>query len=148
MAYIQCVFLYNSELWTVTKSIEHKIDVFQRNILRKILGYNWIKRISNESLYEKTKLEAFSVIVKRRRLRWLGHLLRLNPETPARISLEECLRPDKLYKGRPKITWLHVIKEDFKNEYPSQNIRDIFEKISILCQDRDSLREKIEELIV
>lgn len=35
---------------------------------------------------------------------------------------------DKLYRGRPKITWLQVIKEDFKNEYPSQNIRDIFKK--------------------
>ena len=34
VAYIQCVFLYNSELCTVTKSKEHKIYVFQRNILR------------------------------------------------------------------------------------------------------------------
>ena len=77
------------------------------------------------------KDQAFSVIKKRRRLQWLGHLLRLNPETPAIISLEECLTPDKLYRGRPKIIWLPVIKEDFKNEYLSQDIRDIFEKITI-----------------
>ena len=67
--------------------------------------------------------------------------MRLNPETSARISVEECLLPDK-------ITWLHVIKEDFKNEYPSQNIRDIFENITILCQDSVIWREKIKELIV
>ena len=30
----------------------------------------------------------------------------------ARISLEESLRPDKFYRGRPKVTWLQVIKEE------------------------------------
>ena len=42
------------------------------------------------------------------------------------LSLEEYLRPDKLYKGRPKVTWLQDFKEDFKDEHTSQNIRDFF----------------------
>ena len=57
VAYIQCVFLYNSELWTVTKSIEHKIDVFQRNILRKILGYNWIKGLQMKVYMKRPNLK-------------------------------------------------------------------------------------------
>ena len=57
--------------------------MFSKETYSGKFGYNWIKMILNESLYEKAKLEAFSVIVKRRRLQWLGHFWRLNPETPA-----------------------------------------------------------------
>ena len=34
-AYVTSIFLYNSELWTLTKNKENKIDTFQRNLLRK-----------------------------------------------------------------------------------------------------------------
>ena len=36
-----------------------------------------------------TKCEPWSIVTERRRLSWLGHLMRLNPETPARQSLKE-----------------------------------------------------------
>ena len=36
-AYVAGIFLYNSEVWTVTEQLSHKVDVFQRNGLRKIL---------------------------------------------------------------------------------------------------------------
>ena len=35
---IESIFLYNSELWTLNKEQEHSIDVFQRQMLRKILN--------------------------------------------------------------------------------------------------------------
>ena len=110
--YIQCVFLYNSELWTLTKELEEKIDVFQRNILRKILKSKWPRVISNEDLYKKTNVTPWSKQIKRRRLRWLGHLLRLHPQTPARISLQEFLKPTPKPLGRPKTTWLQTVKKD------------------------------------
>eukprot|EP00923_Selenidium_pygospionis_P050565 GHVN01087397.1.p2 GENE.GHVN01087397.1~~GHVN01087397.1.p2 ORF type:complete len:100 (+),score=4.35 GHVN01087397.1:39-338(+) len=37
-AYVTSIFLYNSELWTLTKDKEKKIDTFQRNLLRKFLN--------------------------------------------------------------------------------------------------------------
>ena len=37
-AYVGSIFLYNSELWTVTPDLEDQIDVLQRNVLRRILG--------------------------------------------------------------------------------------------------------------
>ena len=36
-AYIEPIYLYNSELWTLTKSMEGSIDVFQRKQYRKLL---------------------------------------------------------------------------------------------------------------
>ena len=53
-AYISSVFLYNSELWTLTKTQENKIDTFQRNLLRRLLNIHWPFTISNEKLQEIT----------------------------------------------------------------------------------------------
>ena len=36
-AYVESIFLYNSELWTLTKTLEDKIDSFQRRLLRKVI---------------------------------------------------------------------------------------------------------------
>ena len=36
-AYIESIFLYNSELWTLTNSLERSIDSFHRRLLRKVI---------------------------------------------------------------------------------------------------------------
>ena len=54
-------------LWTITKDLETKLDVFQRKPLRKLLGYIWPKTISNEKLYDTTKIKPVSKIIKDRR---------------------------------------------------------------------------------
>ena len=46
-------------------------------------------------LYEKTGVEKWSSIVKKRRLSWLGHLLRLDEERTAKKALAEYLRKVK-----------------------------------------------------
>ena len=81
-AHVASVFLYNSELWTVTKKLEITVNTFQRRHLRKILGIHWPKKITNIELYTKTITEEWSITIQRRRLNWLGHLMRLHPETP------------------------------------------------------------------
>ncbi len=78
--------LYNSELWTVTKQMQEKINAFQRRQLRVILNRTWPKIISNEQLYTITEVEPWNITIKKRRLKWTGHLLRLPPQTPAHRS--------------------------------------------------------------
>ena len=111
-ALVGSIFLYNSELWTVTRNLEHKIDVFHRNLLRNILKIHFPKKISNEELYRKTKSIPWSKTIRKRRLSWLGHLLRLPEEAPAQKALTEFLRPVKRPPGRPITTWVgNAIKE-------------------------------------
>ena len=119
-AFISSIFLYNSELWTLNKKLEHKIDVFQRSLLRRMLKINWQDRITNEELYERTKQEKWSDIIKIRRLNWFGHLMRLPEETPAKIALKESERKTRKPPGRSKQTWMKQIKnqvEDLKLDY-------------------------------
>ena len=113
-ALIESIFLYNSEIWTLTKGLECEIDVFQRKILRYILGIRYSARnwISNEDVYRIVGLKPWSSVIRRRRLSFFGHVCRLDESTPARIALSEALRPVKRPKGRGKTTLLSVISKD------------------------------------
>ena len=113
-SHIQSIFLYNSELWTLTKSLKNTVDVFQRNTLRKIINIRWPNKIRNEDLYEKCGVKEWSKIVKERRLRWYGHLLRLANHTPAKRALKEARREVKKPKGGQKLTWLKLIDRDLE----------------------------------
>ena len=115
-AYVASVFLYNSELlWTFNEKLESTIKTFQRRHLIKILGINWQRNITNKEIYARTKCEPWSEIIRARRLTWLGHLIRLHPETPARKALEEYLRKVKRPRGRPKPTWMQTIQQDLNS---------------------------------
>ena len=54
------------------------------------------------------------MIIKKRRLKWLGHLTRLNVDTPARRALTEALKPNKRNRDRPATRWLYIIEKDLK----------------------------------
>ena len=41
-AYVASIFLFNSEIWTLTKSDEEALDSFQRRLIRSnVLNIRW-----------------------------------------------------------------------------------------------------------
>ena len=52
--------------------------------------------------------------IRERRLRWFGHLLRLDPDTPAKKALKEYLRKVDKPKGKQKTTWYDIVYKDIK----------------------------------
>ena len=66
--YVQIIFLYNSELWTTTKTIADRNDSFQQKLVRQVMDVRWPKIVKNTELYEKTGVEKWSSTVKKRRL--------------------------------------------------------------------------------
>ena len=70
--------------------------------------------ISNKDLYCKTNEIEWSKVIKKRRLRWLGHLLRLPPHAPARLAFNESKTFTKANKRTCKLTWNKVINKDLK----------------------------------
>ena len=145
-AYIASVFLYNSELWTLTKTFSNKIDTIQRKFLRKLLQIKWPKVISNNRLYEKTNHKPWSETVKRGSLRWLGHLLRMDKETPARRALDEYLKEGKHPVGRPKETWIRSVRRILQSSGLNVDFSSDFTMISDLeqlCAEREEWRSMI-----
>ena len=110
--YVETIFLYNCELWTLTKDLESDIDVFHRRFLRRIIHKSLLDKIRNENLMKITSQTAWSKVIKEKRLFWYGHLLRLPDNTPAKKALEVVSQSAKRPKGRPKTTWLSLISKD------------------------------------
>src|SRR5579871_3968764 len=70
------VLIYGCESWKSTNQIEKKLDNFENKCLRKLLNLKWSDFVSNKTVREKTKQEPVSNVIRRRRWKYLGHVLR------------------------------------------------------------------------
>ena len=78
---IRLVVSYEAEAWTLTKTEEQALLIFERNIFRRIYGPKyengeWKSR-TNRELEEMIKGENIVKWIKRQRIIWLGHLQRM-----------------------------------------------------------------------
>ena len=134
------------------KTLNEKIDSFHRRLLRRVLNIRWPKIIKSEEVYNRTKVKKWSNVVKKRRLSWVGHLLRLDKNTPARIALKEACRTVKRKSG-PKSTWINLIKSDLKNSHLNLNANEtnnetFLEELEIICKDRNKWRDEIRSMML
>ena len=89
--------------------------VFQNRCLRRILQIYWPNTITNEELHRRAEIEPISTQVKRRRWRWIGHVLRQQTTAFTRIALR--WTPDGQRKrGRPKETWRRTVEREMKEK--------------------------------
>ena len=86
-------------------------------------------------------------------MNWLGHLMRLKEETPARKALFEALKIEKRKVGRPPTTWLKLIEKDLE----AVNIRlntnhanpeEIIDILVELTEDRKKWSKMIRDIMV
>ena len=117
-AYCVSIMLYNSNSWAVTKAMLDKLDACHRRHLRSITGHCWPKSlISNKALYELCNEEPLSTKVAKQRWSMLGHVLRMDPNTPAQRSLDFAVTGSQAYKprqGRHCTNLLGTIRADLK----------------------------------
>ena len=116
-AQVVSVLLYNCGCWSAPKNVLSKLDVCHRTHLRKICNIRWPGVISNEELYRRC--EAIPITERVRKARWtlLGHILRMDDNCPAVLSLRYAIASADLYKGRlgrPRINLFNTIQNDLK----------------------------------
>ena len=118
-AIIRPVVLYGCETWRLTKESERRLEVFERSILRRIWGPVWDnerrewRRRHNEELVRVSQLPTISNVVRSHRLRWAGHVARMEDGCLARdlmLGTPRGRRP----LGRPRKRWVDNIKEDVR----------------------------------
>ncbi len=64
--------------------------------------------------------------------------MRLLTETPAKQALQESLCPTKRSPGKPKITWISQVNQDFKEI--SSKLYLSYQALQAITQDRDQWR--------
>ena len=105
------VLLYGAEMWRVTSTDLNKVDVFHRSCLRRVLRRFWPYHLSNEELYKATGTTPVSALIRERRWRWIGHILRTSPNNISRTALTWA--PEgKRRRGRPRETWRRTAEKE------------------------------------
>ena len=101
----------------MTQRDEQTLLVFERRILRSIfrgvnVEGNWRRRFNHElhQLYNEPDVVKF---IKINRLRWLGHVLRMNEER-VRLKVLNTNHDGNRRPGRPKIRWKDAVESDLK----------------------------------
>jgi len=61
-----------------------KLEAAHHKFLRRLLGITWRDKVRNEDIRKKTGSRKLEDIIKERRLRWLGHVLKMDNSRTAR----------------------------------------------------------------
>jgi len=107
---IDKVLTYASETWTLTKRDRKKLNIFERKVYRRILGpvydnekENW-RILTNKEIYASVKKPTIIETIRLDRLRWFGHVQRLEENRIPKRLLYMNLGTRRL-KGRPRNRW-------------------------------------------
>ncbi|PSN44642.1 hypothetical protein C0J52_07736 [Blattella germanica] len=92
---IRPIVTYGAETWTLTKSVSARFAVFERKVLRKILGA--VKQGENWRI----------------RLRWLGHVVRMDNNRSVKI-IHNGMPEGTRTRGRPRQRWMDNVMTDVK----------------------------------
>ncbi|CAG9128775.1 unnamed protein product [Plutella xylostella] len=115
LVYKTCVLsilLYASETWTTYSMHERRLNAFHMRCLRAILDVTWKDRMSNERVLDITRTCSITATLKQRRLRWLGHVLRMDPDRLPRAVMLGQIADAKRPVGRPMLRFKDSCKRD------------------------------------
>ena len=112
--YHSCVrpsLIYGSETWAMKAEDNAKINRADLMMIRKMIrgGFD----LSQKECRKRSNLESIISIVRKSRLRWVGHVERKEEDDWTR----KCMSMDiggKRPQGRPKTTWMSTITSDMK----------------------------------
>ena len=110
---VRTVMVYGSETWAVRVEDMRRLERAERMMVRWMCGVTVKARKHSEELLERLGIESIADVVRRSRLRWFGHVERLNADNWVSACREiqvEGLRG----RGRGRKTWNECVMEDMR----------------------------------
>ncbi len=114
---VMSVLMYNAGLWTMTSSLEKKLDGWQRRKMRSVGGYFWPHKIRSDKLHKQFGIEPASSLCRRMRLSWFGHVIREGMGSASYEALRMAIDISdvgKRRRGRPQTRWVDTVKKDLQ----------------------------------
>lgn len=115
---IRPIITYGCEAWTLTVQQENILNIYERKILRYIFGPVleadglWRIRL-NVELYDLYKDCSIVAFIKSVRIRWVGHVQRMNDSRTAKKVLLGSIGGDRA-QGRPRKRWIDCVESDLR----------------------------------
>jgi hypothetical protein len=113
---IRPIVTYASETWVFKENLINKLMIFERKIMRKILGpirlddSRWRIK-TNQEISDALKGQNIIGFIKNQRLKWLGHVERMNEDNNVK-KINRWQPMSKRPRGRPKLRWEDDVLED------------------------------------
>ena len=79
-ACVQCTMVYGSENWQVKAEDMNRLETTERMMIRWMCGVTLKEKIRSVDLLRRLDVMAVSDVVRRGRLRWFGHVERMNAD--------------------------------------------------------------------
>jgi hypothetical protein len=101
---------YASETWTLTKRERKQLNIFKRKVYRRILGPVYDKEneswriLTNKEIYARVKKPTIIETKRINRLRWFGHVQRMEENRIPKRVLYMNFGTRRL-RGRPRNRW-------------------------------------------
>ena len=101
------IFLYACDTGTPTAELQRRIQSLEFRCFRKILGISYKDRVTNEHVRRTNQLyEDLLATVKRRKLKWYGHVTR--PDGLTKVILQGTVEGSRR-RGRLRKSWIDNI---------------------------------------
>ena len=106
--------LYGSEAWALYSHQERGLNAFHLRCIRRLLGLTWQDRVTNIDVLAKAGMPSIFTTLTTRRLRWLGHVSRMDDGRIPKDLLFGELASGTRPTGRPALRYKDVCKRDLK----------------------------------
>ena len=112
-ALVFSIFLYACETWTLTVELQRKITAVEMRCYRRLLGISYTEHVTNDEVRRRIEEQIGPFVdlltaVKRRKLRWYGHVTRSNGLS--KTVLQGTVQGRRRWGG-PWKQWVDNIKE-------------------------------------
>jgi len=120
-ACVRSVLLYGSETWALRVEDLVRLERNDRRMIRWMCGVSFKDGQSMVRLHEWTGLSDLRACVQSRRLRWYGHVERMDPENCVK-KIRELAVAGARPRGRPRRTWEEVVARDLSERGVCQTL--------------------------
>ena len=117
--YVQCLtplLTYGGETWTLHRYHINQLRTVQQRHLRKILRIKCSDYVSNEEVIQPADAEDIEITLIKSRLRWLGHVSRMDDNRPVKALIYGALEKGTRPVGRPKLRYKDTCTSIVKSE--------------------------------
>ena len=98
--------------------------------------YHLSDYLAQDHLKFELTLRAIPRAIEKRRLRWLGHVLRMSPNRITRVAIRKAPQ-GKRKQGRLKATWRRTVEKEFKARVLT------WDEAKMVALDRFSWRQRV-----
>ena len=112
-ASVLSTLMYGSETWAPTKTHIKRLETFHQRCLRNLVRVRWFDHVTNEEVLRRADMGSVEGMIRKRRLQWVGHVFRMEPERHPRLMLgARPLGASRQFHGG-KRRFADVVRQDF-----------------------------------